>query len=94
VHNNIKSRFSLNARTVLYLRKVFAHTIGKTFENYVITQIWSKVEDFTLYPVTQQYVKRENGYALIDLYFPQVNFAIEVDEFAHKNNKILDKIRM
>jgi hypothetical protein len=77
-----------------YLRKVFAHTIGKTFENYVITQIWSQVEDFGLYPITQQYVKRENGYALIDLYFPQINFAIEVDEFAHKNNETLDKIRM
>jgi very-short-patch-repair endonuclease len=77
-----------------YLRKVFAHTIGKTFENYVITQIWAKVEDFGLYPITQQYVKRKNGYALIDLYFPQINFAIEVDEFAHENNKILDKIRM
>jgi very-short-patch-repair endonuclease len=77
-----------------YLRKVFAHTIGKTFENYVITQIWSKVEDFGLYPVTQQYIKRVSGYALIDLYFPQINFAIEVDEFAHENNKTLDKIRM
>jgi hypothetical protein len=77
-----------------YLRKVFAHTIGKTFENYVINQIWSRVEDFGLYPVTQQYVKRLNGYALIDLYFPQINFAIEVDEFAHEKNKILDRKRM
>jgi very-short-patch-repair endonuclease len=77
-----------------YLKKVFAHTIGKAFENYVINQIWSKVEDFGLYPVTQQYVKRENGYALIDLYFPQIKFAIEVDELGHENNKALDKIRM
>jgi very-short-patch-repair endonuclease len=77
-----------------YLRKVFAHTIGKTFENYVITQIWTKVEDFGLYPITQQYIKRANGYALIDLYFPQINFAIEVDEFAHEKNKLLDKLRM
>jgi very-short-patch-repair endonuclease len=77
-----------------YLRKVFAHTIGKTFENYVINQIWAKVEDFGLYPITQQYVKRPGGYALIDLYFPQINFAIEVDEFAHEKNKIMDKIRM
>lgn len=77
-----------------YLRKVFAHTVGKTFENYVINQIWSKVEDFGLYPVTQQYVKRSNGYALIDLYFPQINFAIEVDEFAHEKNEIVDTIRM
>jgi hypothetical protein len=40
-----------------------------------------------LYPVTQQYVKRPNGYALIDLYFPQIIFAIEVKEkFDEKTN--------
>jgi len=77
-----------------YLKKTFARTTGKNFENYVISQIWTKVEEYGLYPITQQYVKRENGYALIDLYFPQINFAIEVDEYAHENNKILDKIRM
>jgi hypothetical protein len=67
-----------------YLRKVFAHTKGKTFENYVINQIWAKVEDLGLYPVTQQYVKRPEGYALIDLYFPQIKFAIEIDETSHE----------
>jgi very-short-patch-repair endonuclease len=77
-----------------YLRKVFAHTKGKTFENYVINQIWAKVEDYGLYPITQQYIKRPNGYALIDLYFPQIEFAIEVDEFVHEKNIQADKIRM
>jgi very-short-patch-repair endonuclease len=77
-----------------YLRKVFAQTKGKTFENYIINQIWAKVEDLGLYPVTQQYVKRPNGYALIDLYFPQIQFAIEVDEFAHEKNILPDKMRM
>lgn len=77
-----------------YLKKTFARTTGKNFENYVINQIWAKVEEYGLYPVTQQYVKRENGYALLDLYFPQINFAIEVDEYKHEKNKLLDKIRM
>jgi hypothetical protein len=77
-----------------YLRKVFAHTKGKTFENYVINQIWAKVEGLGLYPVTQQYVKRPNGYALIDLYFPQIQFAIEIDEQAHEKNIPADKMRM
>jgi len=77
-----------------YLKKTFARTTGKNFENYVITQIWAKVEKCGLYPVTQQYVKRENGYALIDLYFPQIKFAVEVDEYAHEKNVLLDKIRM
>ena len=77
-----------------YLKKTFARTTGKNFENYVISQIWVKVEEYGLYPITQQYVKRENGYALLDLYFPQIKFAIEVDEYAHENKKIFDKIRM
>jgi len=78
-----------------YLCKIFANTKGKTFENYIINQIWSKVERLGLYPVTQQYVKRPNGYALIDLYFPQIKFAIEVDELPyHDNNIEADKMRM
>ena len=77
-----------------YLRKVFAHTKGKTFENYVINQIWAKVEEFGLYPVTQQYVKRPKGYALIDLYFPQITFAVEVNENYHKGTKESDEMRM
>jgi len=78
-----------------YLCKIFANTKGKTFENYIINQIWAKVEGLGLYPVTQQYVKRPNGYALIDLYFPQIQFAIEVDELPyHDNNIEADKMRM
>jgi hypothetical protein len=79
-----------------YLKKTLAHTAGKRFENYVITQIWAKVEDLGLYPVTQQYVKRDDGYALLDLYFPQIKFIIEVDELPHENeqNKDSDKKRM
>ena len=77
-----------------YLRRVFAHTKGKTFENYVINQIWAKVEEFGLYPVTQQYVKRPKGYALIDLYFPQITFAVEVNENYHKGTIKSDKMRM
>jgi len=78
-----------------YLRKVFNRTSGKTLENYVINQIWAGVKDLGLYPVTQQYVNRGNGnYALLDLYFPQINFAIEVDEKMHEKNKKADKMRM
>ena len=78
-----------------YLCKVFANIKGKTFENYIINQIWCKVEGLGLYPITQQYVKRPNGYALIDLYFPQIKFAIEVDELPyHDNNIEADKMRM
>lgn len=49
---------------------------------------------------TQQYVVRSNKnqkveYGLIDLYFPQFNLAIEIDEAHHKTgiNQTLDEIR-
>jgi len=81
-------------KKIEYLRKVFAHTAGKSFENYVINQIWAKVEHLGLYPVTQQFAKRKDGYALLDLYFPQINFAIEVDELPHEGKKDIDDKRM
>ena len=77
-----------------YLRKTFAQASGKSFENYVITQIWAAVKDFGLRPITQQYVKRsKDKYALIDLYFPQIKFAIEIDEKNHDKIKELDGMR-
>ena len=77
-----------------YLRQTFARTSGKTFENYVITQVWAGVKKLGLYPVTQQYVKRPDGYALIDLYFPQINFGVEVNENFHRKQFQADELRM
>ncbi len=62
-----------------------SHTIGKDYENYVVTGIWHRLiaKGIILKPVTQQYVRRDNGYALLDLYFPSINVAIECDEGQH-----------
>lgn len=76
-----------------YVRKVFAQTQGKTLENYVLTQIWAGVKHLNLIPVAQQYVKRQEGYALLDLYFPQIEIAVEVDEDYHKKTITHDKMR-
>ena len=77
-----------------YIRKVFAQTKGKTFENYAITQIWAGVKHLSICPVMQQYVKRPGGtYALLDLYFPQIDLAVEIDEKAHEKNIPHDKMR-
>lgn len=38
-------------------------------------------------------MKRPNGYALLDLYFPQINYAVEVDEKAHEKNITHDQMR-
>jgi hypothetical protein len=72
----------------------------KTFENYVCNRIWSRIDNLDLKPVTQQYVKRytradQTGgkHSLIDLYFPQIRFAIEVNEKYHLRDKAKDKTR-
>ncbi len=72
-----------------WIIKTLRHTVGKSYENYVVTGIWHRLiaKGIELKPVTQQYVRRENGYALLDLYFPDINFAIECDEPQHFDEK-------
>jgi hypothetical protein len=84
-----------------YLRETFGRMDHKTFENYVCNRIWSRIDNLDLKPVTQQYVKRytraqdQTGgtYALIDLYFPQIRFAIEVNEKYHLHDPKKDEAK-
>lgn len=66
-----------------YLARTLSRTKRKDFENYVVNAVWNRLGDDTLQPVSQQYVRRDNGYALIDLYFPAVNVGVECDEGYH-----------
>jgi hypothetical protein len=67
-----------------YLVKTFSRTTKKDYENYVINAIYQRVGNLNLQPVTQQYVRLgKNKYAKIDLYFPQIGIAVEVDEAYH-----------
>jgi len=63
------------------LRKSYIN--NKRYENYAITRIWHLLNRLDVKFITQQYVKRQNGYALIDLYFPQLKIQIEIDEGHH-----------
>ena len=61
-------------------------TKGKKFENYVVTAIYNRLGEPELMPITQQYVQSKNenrGWYLLDLYFPQIKFAVEIDEAQH-----------
>ena len=53
-----------------YLSKTFSKIDKKSIETYVISRIWNKLDNLDIKIVCQQYVKRESGYALLDLYFP------------------------
>ena len=77
-----------------YLIRTFSRTKRKDYENYIINAIWFKLGRDDIQPVTQQYVRRsDNKYALIDLYFPQINVGIECDEFYHTGNNDNDAER-
>ena len=73
-------------------------TKRKAYENFIVNAIYTKVGNPELMPVTQQYVKNPNdsrGYYLLDLYFPQINFGVEIDEGHHCNemNQLKDEER-
>lgn len=77
-----------------YLYRMFSHhTKEKEKENYIVNAIWARLDDLNIKPVTQQYVRRPDGYALIDLYFPQINYGVECDEAYHKDNQLKDAAR-
>lgn len=73
-------------------------TAGKKYENFVINAIYARIANPNLIPITQQYVKNKHcsksnprKYYLLDLYFPQLNYGIEVDEGHHLNKKNVDQ---
>ena len=77
-----------------YLIKTLSRTKRKDYENYVVGAIWHRLNNLEIKPVSQQYVQRSDGkYALLDLYFPQINVGIECDEAYHEQNVEPDKIR-
>jgi len=79
-----------------YMARLFRSIRNKRFESYAIQRIWHQLDDERVQFVTQQYFKREDGgYALADLYLPQINMVVEIDEGQHniEKNIILDSIR-
>lgn len=67
-----------------YIANQLKKTYGKKYENYCVTRIINKLDNFDVKFITQQMFKREGSeIALADLYFPQVNVWVEVDEFRH-----------
>lgn len=77
-----------------YMERLFAKISNKRTECYVISRIWHQLNDDRVKFVVQQYIRRtQDKYALADLYLPQINLFIEINEPFHKNNTDIDKIR-
>ena len=83
--NDISAESMMNKR-LDFIVKSFNHTHKKKYENYVVTGIWHRLrtKNLMIKPITQQLVRRPDGkYALLDLYFPAINLAVECDENQH-----------
>lgn len=73
-----------------YIIKQISKTNKKNFENYVVTRLWHGINSTDVKFTTQQFVNRPNGHALTDMFFPQFNLHIEIDEPFHNKQKELD----
>lgn len=83
---------------MIYVAKMLnRRTVRKNYENFVVNAIYAKLNNPHLIPVTQQYVRSKvsRKYCLLDLYFPQLNYGIEVDESYHhtREQQLSDKER-
>lgn len=74
-----------------YITNQMKKTFGKKYENYCINRIYSLLKRDDIKIVTQQLFKRKGKkIALADLYIPQVNVWVEIDEEHHFSQNDLD----
>lgn len=71
----------------IIITQMLAKLANKPTESYVISRIWHRLDDMRVRFVLQQYVKRTSGYALADLYLPQLNMIVEVNEGYHEDDE-------
>lgn len=78
-----------------YLLNILTKTKHKKYEHFVVSRIIHRLCNTDIKIVSQQFVRRKSSWALLDLYFPQINISLEIDEPQHEseNHKNLDKIR-
>lgn len=78
-----------------FITRQFSKAEKKRFEHYVVTRIWHLLDDLSIKFVTQQYVNRSKGkIALTDMFFPQLQIHIEVDEGHHKYPTMIDQDKL
>jgi very-short-patch-repair endonuclease len=70
-----------------YVIKTLSRTRRKDWENYVVNAVWNRLGDWSVKPVSQQYINNKGKRYLIDLYFPQLNIGIECDEWHHSRQE-------
>ena len=73
----------LSMKKYNFIKKQLSKTNKKNDENYVVSRIWHLLNNPDVKMITQQYIVRDvetKTYALADIYFPQINMIIEIDD--------------
>lgn len=77
-----------------YLVDQLHRTAYKKHESFIIGSLIHDEALSMLKPCLQYYVRRTDGrYALLDLYYPQIELAVEIDEPHHDKHKKADEKR-
>lgn len=77
-----------------YIATSFKKMAHKKYEYYCISRIIHRLNRMDVEFTTQQLFSRKDGRrALADLYFPQLNWSVEIDENYHLSNKSTDEER-
>lgn len=78
-----------------HLLNVLTRVKHKRYEHFIVSRIIHRLCSTDIKLVSQQLVRRPNGRALLDMYFPQINVSLEVDEPQHEseNRKKQDDLR-
>lgn len=77
-----------------YILRSLKKVAHKRWEYFIISRVIHKLDDDHIEFVTQQLVRCKNGQrALTDLYFPQFNLHLEIDEPHHNGSVAADERR-
>ncbi len=79
-----------------YIIRTFSKIQHKQWELYIVTRIINLLNDYTIEFISQQIVRKNDGKRyLVDLFFPQFNLYLEIDEAHHfdPSNAQHDRLR-
>lgn len=77
-----------------YISRLLTKISHKRLETYALTRLWHKLDNPDLHFSLQQYVATGKGeHALADVYLPQLNLSVEVNEPYHYKNREADAVR-
>ena len=83
-----------NLDELTYYARLLTKLRNKKYEFYVVSRIIHLLNDTEIQFTTQQVVRKNDGRRyLIDLYFPQFQIAVEIDESHHLSNEEADRVR-